>query len=203
MEIVSDQPIVYQAIFYFAVLCGLRRGEIIGLKWDDLDFDRLIFYIKRSATRQKGTGTYTDKPKNKKSERKLNLPETLIPFLKVIRAEQSRQKLRLGDKWIDEGYIFTTWNGKIMGVDAPDQWLSRMKEKYDKFPKKDLHTLRHTFATDMILSNVPLSTVSGALGHAQQSTTVNIYSHVMEDSKTSAMKSHEDAIMKLKNKSVQ
>ena len=77
-----------------------------------------------------------------------------------------------------------------------------MKEKWSKFPKKDLHTLRHTFATDMLLSNTPISIVSSALGHAQQTTTLNIYSHVLEDAKSFSMKSHEASTMKLKNKTV-
>lgn len=124
----------------------------------------------------------------------------MIPVLKKLRAEQNEAKLRLGDKWHDDGFVFTRPNGQIMGISAPDHWLAALKKKYPEFPKKDLHTLRHTLATYLIENNVPISTVSGILGHAQQSTTTNIYSHVIEDTKAAALKAQEQMIMKLKSK---
>jgi integrase len=176
----------------------MRRGEIIGLKWNDIDFERMTFEIKRAATPVKGEGTVTDKTKNVKSMRKLELPEVMKPILLSLRAKQSESKLRLDEKWIDENWIFTQWNGALMSIHTPDIWWSKMKREHDKIPDKTLHTLRHTFATYLINNNVPLSAVSGALGHAQQSTTLNIYSHVLEDSKKAAMQAHEAHIMGLK-----
>lgn len=199
MNIVSNEKTCYQAIFYFAILCGLRRSEIIGLKWEDINFDKHYFEVKRAATIEKGKGTHIDDTKNKSSIRKLELPNMLIPILKSLRAEQNEMKLKLGDKWHDEGFVFTRPNGKIMGINAPDSWLASLKKKYPDFPKKNFHTLRHTLATYLIESNIPISTVSGILGHAQQSTTLNIYSHIIESTKAAGLKAQEQIISKLKD----
>lgn len=203
LNIIASEKLCYQAIFYFAVICGMRRGEIIGLKWTDINFDRTCFDIQRSVTNKKGIGTVPGETKNFTSMRQLELPQVLIQILKGIRAEQTAQKLRIGDKWVDEGWVFTRWNGMIMGESCPDRWLARMKKQYPEWPKKDLHTLRHTAITNMIIDGIPISEVSKAAGHAQQYTTLNTYSHIIQSTKKRAINSQEDHIEKLKNKSVQ
>lgn len=183
IRIISSEKLAYQAIFYFAVICGMRRGEIIGLKWDDINFKDMYFDIRRSVTSKKGKGTVPGQTKNFTSMRRLDLPDLLIPILKGIRAEQTEQILKLGNRWIDEGWVFTRFYGQVMSESSPDHWLARLKKQYPVWPKKDLHTLRHTAITDMIVSGAPISTVSEAAGHAQQSTTLNIYSHVIQSTK--------------------
>ena len=203
LQRLPKEPPVYQAIFYFAVLCGLRRGEIIGLKWEDIDFDSKSFFVRRSVYNEKGIGTVSGDTKNSSSVRQLELPATVIPLLRGIRAEQTEQKLRLQNKWVDEGWIFTRWNGMLMGQNRPDHWLADMKKKYPGWPDKDLHTLRHTALTNMLLDGVPISEVSKAAGHAQQSTTLNTYSHVIEHVRRRGVEAAENHIEQLKNKSVQ
>jgi integrase len=199
IEIVLQEDLKYQAIFFFAALCGLRRGEIVGLQWKDINYAAMTFAIEQAATRLAGQGTKEGETKNKKSMRTLQLPETLVPILHSLHADQAQRKLKLGEKWIDGDYIFTQWNGKLMCVDTPTTWWTKMRAKHPEFPAhKSLHTLRHTMATYMIQNNVPVSDVSGALGHSQQSTTLNIYSHVIEDSKKAAMTSYEQRILKCK-----
>jgi integrase len=186
----------YQAIFYFAAFCGMRRGEIVGLQWDSIDFDAMTIEIKQAATRTKGA-TVEGKTKAKQSNRLLTLPEAIQPMLKKIRVEQAETQLSLGEKWHDGNYIFTQQDGSLMCVDTPSNWWTKMRSKYPELPQnKTLHTLRHTMATYMITSGVPVSTVSGALGHAQQSTTLNIYSKVVKDAKKEAMQNYETLILK-------
>lgn len=203
LQTISDVELCFQAIFYFAVVCGLRRGEIVGLKWEDINFEANYFDVCRSTSNKKGEGTVPGDTKNFSSQRRLELPGILVPILKGIRAEQNEKKLKLGDHWIDEGWVFTRWNGQIMGQNRPDRWLAKMREKYPKWPRKDLHTLRHTAITDMILDGVPLSIVSKTGGHAQQSTTLNIYSHVINRVQKQGVQAQEDHINGLKEKSVQ
>lgn len=159
---ISKEKLCFQAIFYFAVICGMRWGEIIGLKWSDINFVEMYFDIQRSVTHKKGEGTIPCKTKNATSMRHLELPKILIPILKGIYAEQAEQKLKLGSKWVNEDWVFTQWNGKLMGESCPNHWMSRMKKQYPDWPDKDLHTLRHTAITDMIINGVPLSIVSKA-----------------------------------------
>lgn len=203
LKVLAHEELCYQAVFYFAVICGLRRGEIVGLRWEDINFEDNYFDICRSVSNKKGQGTVPGDTKNFSSHRRLELPSILVPILKGIRAEQAEQKLKLGEHWADEGWIFTRWDGKIMGQSCPDHWLSRMREKYSEWPRKDLHTLRHTAITDMILNGVPLSIVSKTGGHAQQSTTLNIYSHVIDRVQKQGVQAQENFINGLKDKSVQ
>lgn len=91
-----------------------------------------------------------------------------------------------------------------LGIDRPDRWLNKMRKEYpDIFPHKDLHTLRHTFATYLLNDHVDIATVSGALGHAQKTTTLNIYSHVIEKTKKAAIQGQESRILSLKKDDTQ
>jgi integrase len=198
IKIVDQEAPKYQALFYFAALCGMRRGEIVGLQWNCIDFDKMTFEIKQAATRTTGATT-EGKTKAKESNRSLTLPEALYPILKKIKVEQNETQLLLGEKWHDGDFVFTQWDGRLMCVDTPSNWWTKMRKRHPEFPQaKTLHTLRHTMATYMIVSGVPVSTVSGTLGHAQQSTTLNIYSKVVKDAKKEAMQNYEAQILKKK-----
>ena len=187
---IEKEETKYRIAFFFAALCGLRRQEIIGLKWDDIDFFNNSFYIRRAAIYVKGKGTITKEPKTKKSARKLFLPQQLKQLLIEHKHEQTQLKLLLGDKWRGDNWVLTQADGSIMHFQTPSHW-------WEKFAKKNgisgvtFHGLRHTAASYMIKNNVPITTVSGVLGHANTSTTLNIYSHMLEDTKKEAINSLE------------
>ena len=197
MDLVQKEDLIYQAFFYFAVMCGMRRGEIMGLRWDDVDLERRTVSIKQAAGQSK-KGTYYGDTKNKKSMRKLTLPETLLPILRLLRGQQDEGKLRLAEKWVDTPFMFKGWNGEPLGVNAPTRWWKRFCLSHPELPPTTFHALRHTAATLLIKNNVPISTVSGILGHAQMATTVNIYTHVIEDAKKEALGILESALTKKK-----
>lgn len=186
MEHVGAEELKYQAIFYFAALCGLRRQEILGLTWNDIDFKKSLFSIHRAATEVRGAGTTTKAPKTEKSARTLFLPVPLKEILIKCKKEQTQQKQIMGDKWQAGEWIFTQKDGKIMSLQTPSHWW---KEFADKIGINDVtfHGLRHTAASYMIKNNVPITTVSGVLGHANTATTLNIYSHMIEDTKKGAI----------------
>ena len=176
----------YQAIFYFAALCGLRRQEILGLQWTDIDFENNRFYIRRAAVEVRGNGTSTKAPKTEKSARLLFLPEPLKQSLILHKDEQEEQKRVLGDKWQGGDWIFTQWNGTIMSLQTPSHWWKEFTDKIG-ITGVTFHGLRHTAASYMIKNHVPITTVSGVLGHANTTTTLNIYSHMIEDTKKGAI----------------
>ena len=177
---------MFQAMFYFAAMCGMRRQEIVGLKWSDINFAEKSFIIRRAATRAKGEGTVTKGTKTEKSSRVLFFPSGLDGILLRHMNQQKEQRRRCGDKWIDEDWIFTQWNGTIMDIDTPTQQWRKFAEAHG-ITGVTFHGLRHTAATFMIKNNVPITTVSGVLGHAQTSTTLNTYAHVVEDTKRAAI----------------
>lgn len=173
MEALPKEETKYQVIFYLAGVCGMRRQEIVGLEWSPIDFEEHSFVI-------------TNNLKTDDSERTLYFPDELTPILLRLMNEQKRQKQIAGDKWAGGDWVFTQWNGEQMCVQTPSHWWKKFA---DRLGIKDVtfHGLRHTAATYMIKNNVPVSTVSGILGHAQISTTVNTYTHVIEDTKKAAI----------------
>lgn len=192
---IINEDIKYQVIYYFAILCSMRRQEIIGLKWSDIDFIEDKIKITRAATQLDGMGTITDKTKTQKSARTLFLPDILKKLLLQLYNQQKAAQKKWGDKWIDEDWVFTQANGSLMCLATPSHWWKEFA-KQNGIEEVTFHGLRHTAATYMIKSNVPISTVSGVLGHAQISTTLNTYTHVIEDTKKTAINIMADIVAK-------
>lgn len=191
----------YQAIFYCATILGLRRQEIIGISWPKIDFTNNILYIKESAIHVKGKGTQTKETKTKSSERALALPGILKVIFLKMKNEQNIAIAKMGDLWQGEDWVFTQRSGKLMGIHTPSEWWKNFRTKY-VISDVPIKNLRHSAATFMIMNNVPIPTVSAVLGHSKQSTTLNFYSHVLEDSKKDAISITENIIKTKKIKTV-
>ena len=183
---IKNEPLKYQAIFYFAVVCSLRRQAIVGLKWSDLDFSSASFKVNRAAVQLSGIGTVPDTPKTEKSKVTLHIPDVLKDILLKLQREQLIERMQWGNKWIDENWIFTQNGGKMMCLATPSHWWRKFASKHG-INDVTFHGLRHTAATHMIKNNIPISTVSGILGHANITTTLNTYTHVIEDTKKTAI----------------
>lgn len=179
LELLHGEPIKYRAMITFDLLSGLRRGELLGLRWCDVDFANQTITIVQTSSYVSGKGVYTDTPKNKTSARPLKLSQTAFSLLQEYRNWQDTQRNICGDCWRDEdGRVFTGDDGAPIHPDALTKWFSKFI-KLNNFPKVSIHSLRHTYASLMIADGTPLVVVSRRLGHAQVSTTANIYSHVI------------------------
>jgi integrase len=180
-------PMQLRVFFNLAIFSGLRRGELIALEWSDIDFNNNIISITKS-TAYSGKQTITKVPKNESSVRELIIPGSVMDMLKKYRKEQKELQLTLGDQWQGNNYIFIQRNGKQMDLSTPYQcfkevikrYNSAVKDESEKLPDIPLHGLRHTSATLLISENIDVNTVSARLGHAQTSTTLNIYSHALK-----------------------
>lgn len=106
-------------------------------------------------------------------------------MLKSHKSDMAEQRLKLGNKWVDEDNVFARWNGALMSVDSLSRWWSEFLKR-NGLKKIAFHDLRHTVATLLLTSNTDIASVSGMLGHSRQSTTLNIYSHVIEGMKNKA-----------------
>jgi integrase len=175
--------------FYLALFGGLRRGELIALTWDDINFtDNTVCITKSTGYANKVT--ITKAPKNKTSIRTVNIPKSTVELLKRYKKEQQELKLSLGDQWKGDNFIFIQWSGIQMNLSTPYQAFKEIINKYNatiedkslKLPNIPLHGLRHTSATLLISENIDIRTVSARLGHAQTSTTMNIYAHSLRKS---------------------
>ena len=108
-----------------------------------------------------------------------------IPMLQEYRDWQNNQKAALGDLWKDENMVFAAWDGRVMRPDTLGSWFSKFIKRHD-LPHITLHGLRHTNATLLIAAGTDLRTVANRLGHAQTSTTADIYAHAIQSADAAA-----------------
>ena len=176
-------PTQLKLFFHLAIFCGCRRGELIALEWTDIDFNTGMLSITKSTTIS--DKVRTDAPKTASSERVLKIPAPVMELVKEWKCEQDKYKNDLGDKWKGKNYVFIQWDGKQMYPSTPTNAfkdiLSRYNESHaEKLPVRRLHDLRHTNATILLTSGIDPRTVAGRLGHAQTSTTLNLYADFMK-----------------------
>lgn len=193
LDSLSEAPPMYQSFFVLAIYGGFRRGELLGLEWDDIDFEHEVVSIRRTSQYSKNLGVYTDTPKTKSSERDLKLPAEVFPILRHHKAAQAAERLRLGDQWQDSNRLFVGWNGAPLHPNTPYHWLRRFcEETGQRF--LGVHTFRHLNASLLIQGGVDLKTVSSSLGHSQASTTLNIYAHTFSAAQARASQAVANAL---------
>lgn len=188
LELLQDEPIKWRAVVSFDLMSGLRRGELLGLRWDDVDLDGQQLFVRQTWNYIQARGCYADTPKNRSSERPLRISRTAVCILLEYKAWQDQQRSLMGDAWMDcDGRIFTRDDGQPMFPDSITQWFHKFVQRHG-LPNVHIHSLRHTYASLMIADGTPLVVVSHNLGHAQVSTTSNIYSHVIASAEAQADK---------------
>ena len=196
-------PTQFKLFYLLALFCGMRRGEIIALEWSDLDFNNNTVNISKSTTVVNGK-PLTKVPKTATSIRKISVPISVMAIAKAYRKEQLEYKMALGSQWNGSNYIFIQWNGRQMYPDTPyntfkkiiKRYNSSIEDKEKRLPEIPLHGLRHTSATLLISQNVDIRTVSNRLGHAQTSTTMDIYSHALQKMDEKAANALDDLLAK-------
>lgn len=181
LESLEQAPAKYRSFFEIALIGGLRRGEILGLRWEDADLEARTISVRQSSQYLPEKGQYIDELKTASSRRTLKLPPEVFDHLRQWRAEQAEERLKLGDRWKNDGnLIFTGTEGQALYPSAPWNWLKRFcAETGQRFI--GIHGFRHTNASLLIVeADADPVTVSRTLGHSQASTTLNIYSHAFE-----------------------
>jgi integrase len=170
--------------FAIGLSLGLRRGEVLGLRWRDIDLDastlRVAQTIQRVRAKVAGTaGVLVSEPKTEQSRRTLVLPAMLVPLLKRHRARQAQERLTAGADWNDAlgGLLFTTPRGRpIDPHDVQAEFKAMLAAA--NLPNMRLHDLRHAAATFLIAQGLPLRLVLEVLGHSTIALTANTYGHI-------------------------
>ena len=170
------------AFVHVGALLGLRRSEIIGLNWSDVDFDENYLHVRRSAREvtvrrpdgSSSTSLVLNDPKTMHSRRKLVMNQVLTDALKRQQIRQKKAKLAAGSAWTETGAVFTTSIGTRL---YPSNVFKRYKKLTEKLGLRyvRIHDLRHTVAHLLLDDEVPLESVSRLLGHSSLSITMDIY----------------------------
>ncbi len=182
-----------EALYVLAITTGLRQGELLGLKWGDVDLEAATLQVRRTLTTAKG-GPVLAAPKTKGSRRTVRLSETALQALRGHLERQLDEIDRAGDLYQENGLIFASEIGEPL--DRRYITTRRFKPflKRAGLPQIRFHDLRHTCATLLLLKNVNPKVVSEMLGHASIAITLDTYSHVLPDMQDSAAKAMEDAL---------
>ena len=164
---------------------GMRRGEICGLDWSDIDFENNLLSITKSIVYTSSTGLQEGQTKTKSSQRIINIPHDMTALLNEYRREQLKRRFALGDQWTESGKVFTNERGGLLSPDTLSAWFKKFVKRHG-LPDIHFHTLRHTAATLLIAGGVDVATVSKRLGHADKTTTLNTYTHAIKSADAAA-----------------
>ena len=187
LEALETEPIMWRALIDLAAATGCRRGEIVGLRWDEVNLDEGFIYIDSALLISPMTGEVYEDSTKTSNIRILDLGEETIALLREWKKEQLTARMFYGSEWIDSGYVFTRDNGEMLRPDAVNGWINRFCERHD-LPHFHPHTLRHSFASIMIGAGYDVATVAGNLGHATPATTEKIYTHsIMKNRRRAAL----------------
>lgn len=190
LDALLDAPPQYSVITQLALLLGARRGEICALRWSDIDFEKGTLSIKRTVQSIPGIGLVFNTPKTRRGKRCLRIGADCAELLQEYRRYQKAERFRIGSAWVrkvtlengkvvDNDMLFTKWNGEPMDPDIISSWFPKFLEAHD-LPDVNFHSLCHSNASILIAAHVPITTVSGRLGHAQTSTTLNYYASALQ-----------------------
>jgi integrase len=174
------EPLKWKMLTHLLLITGARRGEVLGLKWPDVDFDENRVHICNNIQYRPDRGVYEETPKTETSIRYITLPVETMQLLRQYRAWQASERLRLGAYYQDQGFVFAQDNGGPMHPDSVTTWLDKFSKRHG-LPHIHPHAFRHTMASLLYCNGVDGVSISKRLGHAQVSTTANIYAHVVEE----------------------
>ncbi|WP_240432594.1 site-specific integrase [Rubrobacter indicoceani] len=169
-----------EALYVLAVHTGMRRGELLGLKWEDVDLDSPTIRIRRTMTRtDNGKTLALGEPKTKQSRRTVRLTPRAVEALRRHRVRQAEEKLAAGGVYEDHGFVFA---GEIGNLINPSNLRQRsfipLLERAG-LPQITFHDLRHTCASLLFSKNVHPKLVQELLGHARVAITLDTYSHML------------------------
>jgi integrase len=166
------------ALYALAIQTGMRRGELFGLRWDDVNLDNGWLHVRQALAHD---GKSFSLPKTAKGRRRIRLTPEAIESLKRHRIAQHQERLKQGSLWRDHGLVFCSSVGTPMG---PDNFVKRQYKpllRRAELPYIRFHDLRHTFAS-LLMPNVQNpQIVQEMLGHSRISTTLDVYSHLSQD----------------------
>jgi integrase len=183
-------------IVSFLLGTGCRRGEVLALRWRDLDLDQGIVRIERSVEQTKA-GLRIKSPKTKHGRRNVSISPWIVAELKAHRTRQQERRLALGQgRAAPDDLLFARWDGKLR---AP-HWLSQKFAQVMTALQIDctLHGLRHTHVSQLIAAGLDVLTISRRIGHASPSITLDVYSHLFKNTDARAAEIMEVAFSRLR-----
>lgn len=212
-ECLTKEPFKWQVLAHLLIVTGCLRGEIAGLKWNAIDFDKGTLHIYNNLLYSEIIGVYQDTPKTATSDRYIRLPNETIELLREYKAYWDNFRRDCGSEWhsfvniknskgIEQSeradFLFVQDSGSNVGYPMhPDRitdYFKKFSKKYD-LPHINPHAFRHTLASVLCQSGVDIVTISKWLGHKSVTTTMNIYEHILENGRDQVVNCVSDVIL--------
>lgn len=190
LEVSKGTPMETAVIL--AMMYGMRRSEIAGLKWSAIDFENDTLEIRHTVVKYKTT-IAKDRTKNHSSNRTLVLNSKLKAYLLKLRSQQAQDKLLLGKAYKDTDYVCRWPDGSVMACNYYTNALRKMLIKHG-LPLVRLHDLRHSCASFMLKMGCTMKEIQDWLGHRDIGTTMNIYAHLDTDAKKAVANKFENML---------
>lgn len=193
LELLEKQPIYYRTAVIVLLFTGMRRGELMGLVWNDIDFVNHTIAIQRSLQYLPGAGVFVSETKTKSSRRVIKVPTTAILALNEYRIWQEKHFPDTAPLSGSLRQIFVTQKGNPMHPDTLTGWFGNFIKSTD-LPRVHIHSLRHTNATLQIANGVAITTVAKTLGHSHSGTTSRVYAHAIQSAAAAAAEMMDDLL---------
>ena len=171
LDVAADDR--WAALWRLAATTGLRRGELIGLRWEDLDLSAATLTVTRATVVVDGLAVESE-PKTAHGRRRLALDAQTIAALVDWRRTQVAERLFVGTSWTDSGPVFVWPDGTLLHPNVVTRTFARIAERAG-LPSLTLHGLRHSWATTALIAGVPIKVVSDRLGHSSSRITIDVY----------------------------
>ncbi len=221
-QALENEPLQKKVMVHLMLITGIRRGELAGLRWSCVDFERNQIHICHSVLYKKDVGVYTSSPKTDESDRYIKLPKETTELLKEYRREWLFTRSQYGSMWcsfldlpdedsiraakggnapamkrvLNDYLFFQEQSGRVGYPLHPDSitgWCSDFSERYS-LPHINPHAFRHTMASILYFNGIDTISISGRLGHAKPSTTSDLYSHIIKEADERSAECIADAI---------
>lgn len=166
-----------EALYTVAIAVGLRQGEALGLKWEDIGLETGVIRVRMQLQRIDGKYQLVE-PKTTRSRRTIGLPAFAVNALHAHRARQLAEKLQAGGDWVETGLVFTTLRGTPLDAKNVTHRFQALLARVG-LPRMRFHDLRHACATLLLAQGIHPRVIMETLGHSQIAMTMNVYSHVM------------------------
>jgi integrase len=197
LEVSKDYEDRNYALYYLAIVTGMRQGELLGLKWKNVDLDKGIIKVNQNLKRLPNGKLVFGKPKTKTSIRSITIGRETIEVLKEQneRIKREREDVRVKYLWKEMDMVFPSTIGTPID---PTNILKKFRQALKKvgLPRLRFHDLRHTSASIMLNNGVDVLVASRRLGHAKPSITLDVYGHLLTSVQTEVAKKIDEILLK-------
>ncbi|MDR0992793.1 MAG: site-specific integrase [Ruminococcus sp.] len=180
LELLKIEPGMFHHYVYkvLEIYTGFRRGEICGLEWSDIDFEKNVLTIRRTSYYSQSYGTFTDTPKSQAGFRSVSLPDEVVGILAEFYRQRQEYIASVGTYWNGTERLFATSDGKPICPNTPYKYFTVFCQR-NGIPHLKPHSFRHLAASILLNDGIDVKTVSHILGHSTASTTLNTYAHII------------------------